>query len=67
MRKFFLNLTVEGTQKDNRSDGKPVIEWNITGYKLTPLYEKLLESQLLADGRSAGTRTQDPRLIRALL
>jgi site-specific DNA recombinase len=55
IRKFFLNLYAEGIQTGERSDGKPVIEWRITDYKLTTLYEKLLESQLLVTGRSAGT------------
>ena len=67
VRKFFLNLTALATQTGTRRDGKPVMGWKITGYKLTPLYAKLLESQLLATGRSGGTRTRDPRLIRPLL
>ena len=53
VRKFFLNLTVTGTQIGERRDGKPVLSYEITGYKLTALYAKLLESQLLATGRPA--------------
>ena len=53
-KKFFLNIIVTPEITSTRKDGKPVIQWEVTDYELTPTYRKLRK---IYDGRGGGTRT----------
>ena len=52
IRKYFLNLTLKAQKKSDRADGKPVFEWSVTDFTLTPNYEKLLLITNGAPGRT---------------
>ena len=51
IRKYFLNLILKAQKKSDRADGKPVFEWSVTDFTLTPNYEKLL---LITNGAPRG-------------
>ena len=56
IRKYVLNLTLKAKKISERSDGKPVLEWSVSDYKLHPTYEKLL---LIKTGGPERNRTSN--------